>query len=83
MANDSLDLVFCESFSPQKALLLLICYNMVFLPSYTHLQASDKAKELIGGLPDPKATGVMVEVLEVEGQSKVSRFIHYGYPQKI
>lgn len=39
----------------------------------THSQASDKAKELIGGLSDPKATGVMVEVLEVEGQSKVSR----------
>ena len=34
-------------------------------------QATEKAKELIGGLADPKATGVIVEVLEVEGQSKV------------
>lgn len=51
---------------------------MVSLPSHTHtfLQASDKAKELIGGLSDPKATGVMVEVLEVEGQSKVNHFSH-------
>ena len=42
------------------------------LPRLSCLQAIDKAKELIGGLSDPKASGVMVEVLEVEGQSKVS-----------
>ena len=47
----------------------------------THTQATDWAKELIGGLADPKATGVVVEVLEVEGQSKVGETLTPVYAQ--